>query len=280
MDRLGQVGLPVPVVYPFGRPAPTCNAQRLPKRGGVNDGDITIHIWSVSEMNIPSLDQGIRGGFSRLELVLYAIMVVVLALGMIIAQIDEDTFRKVYVREDGVLETATALMLFSAGLIVTARLIRERSIHPRVFTVMSILIAFAFFFVAGEEVSWGQRIFGIETNEFFAANNLQEETNFHNLEVAGINLNKLIFSKMLVVFLLFFFLIFPLIYRRGGGFHDWLAGFYVPVPKVHHGLAMLAVGLFVELIPSSKRGELNEVCLGLFALMFVLRSQNIKHGSE
>ena len=35
----------------------------------------------------------------------------------------------------------------------------------------------AFFFVAGEELSWGQRIIGIETTEYFKENNVQEELN-------------------------------------------------------------------------------------------------------
>jgi hypothetical protein len=33
----------------------------------------------------------------------------------------------------------------------------------------------------GEEISWGQRIFGIETPAFIADANRQSELNFHNL---------------------------------------------------------------------------------------------------
>jgi hypothetical protein len=44
-------------------------------------------------------------------------------------------------------------------------------------------LAFVFFLGAGEEISWGQRIFGIETPEAWAEVNVQRETNLHNLEV-------------------------------------------------------------------------------------------------
>lgn len=42
-------------------------------------------------------------------------------------------------------------------------------------------LALLFFFGAGEEISWGQRIFGIETPPALAELNKQDEFNFHNL---------------------------------------------------------------------------------------------------
>ena len=44
-----------------------------------------------------------------------------------------------------------------------------------------------FLLVALEEISWGQRIFGVETPDFFVSHNLQDETNFHNLDSEGVN---------------------------------------------------------------------------------------------
>jgi hypothetical protein len=43
------------------------------------------------------------------------------------------------------------------------------------------LVALFCFFVAGEEFSWGQRLFGYFPPEFFLANNFQQEANLHNL---------------------------------------------------------------------------------------------------
>lgn len=44
----------------------------------------------------------------------------------------------------------------------------------------SLLGAFGMFFLAGEEISWGQRIFGFESS-YFQNQNYQGETNLHNL---------------------------------------------------------------------------------------------------
>ena len=42
------------------------------------------------------------------------------------------------------------------------------------------VLALACFYVVGEEISWGQRIFDVSSPEFFKQHNLQKETNLHN----------------------------------------------------------------------------------------------------
>ena len=44
-----------------------------------------------------------------------------------------------------------------------------------------------FLLVALEEISWGQRIVGLDTPDFLISRNLQKETNLHNLDSEGIN---------------------------------------------------------------------------------------------
>lgn len=43
-----------------------------------------------------------------------------------------------------------------------------------------ILLSFAFFLFAMEEISWGQRVFNIENPDFFLEHNYQKELNVHN----------------------------------------------------------------------------------------------------
>ncbi len=43
-----------------------------------------------------------------------------------------------------------------------------------------LLLALSCFYVAMEEISWGQRVFGFASPTYFRANNLQGETNLHN----------------------------------------------------------------------------------------------------
>ena len=44
-----------------------------------------------------------------------------------------------------------------------------------------------FLLVALEEISWGQRILGLNTPDFLVSHNLQKETNIHNLDSEGVN---------------------------------------------------------------------------------------------
>jgi hypothetical protein len=89
-------------------------------------------------------------------------------------------------QEDGPLENATAAaFLVASGL---AALLYLRSISGNDLLLLKtrknvffLLLALAFFFGAGEELSWGQRIVGFESPELFKERNIQKELNFHNL---------------------------------------------------------------------------------------------------
>ena len=87
-----------------------------------------------------------------------------------------------FVHEDGLVENSTA-----AAFAVAAVLLLWESRRSAHFLRRSLLIAVAAaaLFVAGEEISWGQRIFGIDTPDGLSAINDQGEINFHNIE--GVN---------------------------------------------------------------------------------------------
>ncbi len=92
------------------------------------------------------------------------------------------------IHEDGVVEYAGA-----GAFLVTAALMflvfRHLRRHPTpaaspLKPFVALGMAALFFFAAGEEISWGQRIFGIATPEALLEANHQQETNFHNLGVS------------------------------------------------------------------------------------------------
>ena len=83
--------------------------------------------------------------------------------------------------EDGPVEYAQVVVL-CLGAVIAARLAisfrrRETSRWAFVYGILTIGLAI----VAGEEISWGQRILGLETPEWLSAQNVQKETNLHNL---------------------------------------------------------------------------------------------------
>ncbi len=81
---------------------------------------------------------------------------------------------KIRLNEDGFLEWVTFWAAGVATLIVAFVAIRARSIILAV-------VAAALCFFAGEEISWGQRVFGFVTPETLSSLNHQQETNLHNL---------------------------------------------------------------------------------------------------
>lgn len=66
--------------------------------------------------------------------------------------------------------------LFTLTMLLAAR----QAYAATRFRLFFSLLALACFYVAGEEISWGQRLFDIQTPDFFDQHNLQGETNLHN----------------------------------------------------------------------------------------------------
>ena len=83
--------------------------------------------------------------------------------------------------EDGILETAQFILVVSATLVfarLSARLVRDR----RPLGLLYAVAAMALFFVAGEEISWGQRILNLRTPDALEAINTQQEITVHNIQ--------------------------------------------------------------------------------------------------
>jgi hypothetical protein len=90
-------------------------------------------------------------------------------------------FYKKLIIEDGPLEYATAVIYFIAfiwGLGLARRLKRKGDTGWAVFYLV---VSLAFLLITLEEISWGQRIFRVDTPEFVRERNLQGEIGVHNL---------------------------------------------------------------------------------------------------
>ena len=90
---------------------------------------------------------------------------------------DPQTF-KALCREDYWVENLTAVWFLLAGILLFVTTWAERSFLRR---CVYILGGVAMVFAAGEEISWGQRIFGFATPDFLMPLNMQHEFNVHNI---------------------------------------------------------------------------------------------------
>jgi hypothetical protein len=90
------------------------------------------------------------------------------------------------VREDGLIETLGAFsLLVASGLFFAGFLQARHRSSTRVMRLFLLGLAVALFFGAGEELSWGQRLLGIDTPGALQERNYQQELNVHNLDRAG-----------------------------------------------------------------------------------------------
>ena len=131
-----------------------------------------------------------------------------------------------------------------------------------------------FFFGAGEEISWGQRIFGIESSEYFKENNAQQETNLHNMVVGDTKINKLVFSQILTIVLVIYLIILPILYRKVKVIKNLVNNFAVPIAQLQHILAFILATGFLAFIPSNKKWELYELAFAVIFLLIYLYPYN------
>lgn len=139
--------------------------------------------------------------------------------------------------EDGYFENLGALSLFIASVLMFYAFyyVMKRRKTTKVFWVKQLAylgLALLFFFGAGEEISWGQRIFGIQTPEALAEINEQDEINIHNIEFGGMVMP---FESEFDVFWGFFVFLIPLAAVFIPRFGKFSSRF---IPIVHWGLGM------------------------------------------
>ena len=129
---------------------------------------------------------------------LVAVFPIIFMLTLLYVYQFESDFPNIYwglLREDGLFESLQWLCYFSSGLMGLYSFLTVMKLKPKLkikpltfqaiflllFSILSILIAI-------EEISWGQRIFGIKSNNFFLMYNVQKESNIHNLSLIQENI--------------------------------------------------------------------------------------------
>ncbi|MCA1337715.1 hypothetical protein [Pseudooceanicola marinus] len=213
----------------------------------------------------------------KVTLPLYLFFYLSQAFAIPFAWFNPDLFEFVLMREDGPYEYLTALFLVVAGVLLVWRASQLRGQGLRALAVLTVFYALLFFFVAGEEISWGQRIFGWVSGDFFVENNFQEETNLHNMMVGDTQLATSLFGSWLTVVLLLYLVVLPLLYP----FANWVRRFCeilaVPVPRPRH--AVLAIAASIALLmcgEANRRFELYEFAFGVMATLIFLEPRNLR----
>lgn len=172
-------------------------------------------------------------------------------------------------KEDGILENVTAFTLLICSLLLFLRFIKVRSTKKTPWIVFNLLMIVGLFFGFGEEISWGQRIFNVESGEFFNQNNLQNETNLHNLQVNGYKINKIIFSYGFSLVFGLYFLTSWWLYNKKEWAKNLIDLFGVPIPQLIQSAIFLGLTIIIALIPDGKIWEVWE-CLFVITFLWIL----------
>ncbi|MCU7938800.1 MAG: hypothetical protein KZQ64_09505 [gamma proteobacterium symbiont of Bathyaustriella thionipta] len=212
---------------------------------------------------------------SLLEKLAVAYFSVFTLIGFVWSYVDHDSFKRYYVVEDGFTEWSTVVVLLIGFFVCFRRVWLLKNQRPLSFLFMTSLLGLFFFFGAGEEISWGQRIFDIESSEFFTQNNAQGETNLHNLVVNDTKLNKVIFGRGIGILLLLYLAVLIPLYKRKEGVKLFLDKYAVPIAQNYQIVAYIALLLLIQvLMASSKKGEMLEFAGSVIFLLNVVYPYN------
>jgi len=203
---------------------------------------------------------------------IYCGLMLTISIIPIVYFIDAQTYRNV-VREDHWAEYATALALLSGGLIISRRLIINWKAINFPEKLGFVMMALAMFVGFGEEISWGQRIFNLQTPDFFINHNLQNETNIHNLKIFDIKLNQWLFTYgMLMVFITYFSL--PYWIDKHRFIRKTISQYGLYIPKRSHSLVFLLSTILIHSYSVPKVSELWELSFATTMLMVIIQARN------
>lgn len=209
-----------------------------------------------------------------LEKIVAAFLLLTVVFGLYQYFLDIDYFDAL-VQEDSFYENLTSLFLFFASLTLFSKFFTYQKYYGLWWKVGVLLMAMGMFFGAGEEISWGQRIFGIQSGDFFKANNAQEETNLHNLVVGNVKLNKLIFSNLISICFGIYFLILPILWKISPKFHQLINTFGISVARPVHIIIFLVITLLILIsIVHNRKWEMWEYAFALIMFLIVYNPWN------
>jgi hypothetical protein len=209
---------------------------------------------------------------------------------LIIPVLDFETF-KVFTSEDGPVESAGAIAFFFCSVIFFTLFVRDKTPNDFYFFRTRKNIFFLFFgclflFGAGEEISWGQRIFGFDIPESIQAKNLQNELNLHNMPIFhGLNENNerkgflsllLNMDRLFSMFWFSYCFIFPIFSRLNEKVRFFFEKINLPLTKIAVGVLFICNYSLSKIMQYSLENSYNNGIVELkeanFAILFFLIS--------
>ncbi|NND35224.1 MAG: hypothetical protein HKN76_21735 [Saprospiraceae bacterium] len=166
-------------------------------------------------------------------------------------------------QEDGIIENGSAIFLLVAAIVffvayVKSKTIRTHGEEKRGRNLFFLLLGLFFFVCMGEEISWGQRIFNVETPDILVNLNYQEEINLHNFRIfEGKNPDgsqkgglSAVFTSHRIFYMLIlaWTLLIPVTYKFVPKIRQFLLRIHFPVHPIKIGILALSILIFARLL--------------------------------
>ncbi|MYB89780.1 MAG: hypothetical protein F4X93_07485 [Proteobacteria bacterium] len=181
--------------------------------------------------------------------------------------------------ENGWIEILTVVFLFIAIFFgVLFLLLCRVQGHGWLQWWMALLVLGSIYF-AGEEISWGQHIFGWETSSYWQSLNDQGETNLHNIGPLFDQIPRTLLSAAALVGGVLVPLYYSLSKRHPSvtSLHYWLWPTYVCVPAALFSMLVSwhekmygILGAEIPTVLDVRAGEVKESLLALFIMVYVM----------
>ena len=210
---------------------------------------------------------------SKSEIAVLILVLIIILTGFVLIYTNLSLFQT-YTIEDGLVEWLTVLGLLLGSIVSLRRFFVLRKQRRFIFLLATFLLGIFLFFAAGEEISWGQRLLGIESSDYFKQNNTQGETNFHNLVLGGVRINRWIFSFGLITVLSIYVIIMPLLYTRKRWMKNFVDYWGIPLPQLYQLIGCVLLFILTTFIPHEKRAELLECGIAFFLFLIIAFPMN------
>lgn len=190
--------------------------------------------------------------------------------------------------EDGFFEIMSSIWFFLAGILFLylfykSKIGNDFYILKSKKNIFLLLLGLLFVFAGGEEISWGQRIFNIETPEVLLEINEQKEINIHNLSIFNGSVDGekktglasfLTIHKLFAAFWFSYCLLIPILHKFSFKSRSFFNYINLPVVPLWIGFLFIFTYLLSRLaalfIPLNYLHNLIEIKESTFALLFLL----------
>ncbi len=181
--------------------------------------------------------------------VMVSLFIILCSYIIILALYDIESYSRL-IKEDGIVEYCSAIFWFLSAIIVCFHTIKLSRGKINTYQFISNIVLMTLFIVcSGEEISWGQRLFGIEASELIKSINVQNEITLHNIGSISV------FSNIFFLLTVVFFLFVPFLIRKHTRIKHVLYFCHFPIPN-RFAMYVYIVSLFVWIFVGLRFGTL------------------------